>query len=1516
MKKSFRRLLAWALCLALVLSALPAMAVGATDTSVTAAADRSKMVYATGEATTFVPAGYTYVYEGANGQVYSRQAQQDVYISSRVLTAQEAEALANLEYGQEGYMVDSTGRTLVCREFDAREAAAMSSAVQVILAGEDVAEDAKVSVLSEPCTSRTPVRALITFEDAPVIGLKGMSVSLGKPLGNAELQASRTIESKQLTVLSRAEKSLGCDIQVNNQFSLLTNAVSVTVNYGDLAALSKVSGVKSAILMPSYSIPEINAVTVDGDVETNLKYAAPGMGANYAWDAGYKGEGMSVAVIDTGLCFENPSFAIEPSDTDAVAFTKEDIASILATKELNAETLSEDTSIDTVYYSSKIPFGFNYGDSEANFGSDDNTWFGHGSHVAGIVAGNLPEDAKEEFGMDTMGVAPEAQLIIMKVFDMMGNCYFDYLIAAIEDAILLGVDCANLSLGAPSGPVYLEDVTDVYDKAYEAGINVVVSAGNDAHAGVGSFWGNDLVKSDSVTTGTVGMPGSFDNVLTVASAENSKQISFWGNAISWYNQKLNMRQFVSYEELPDVPEGKGFKESLEGSTYGFTDSFDDAEGKLVFYPFDGGNADSVIAAAVKAKAAGVILTGPQPTEENGWSFVEATVTRFDVPVCVSDVGQYEWMLMQGPADGVVQVDAQWNPSATAGQISDFSSWGPTDGLTLKPEITGIGGNVFSAYYGTYFAIASGTSMSSPAVAASAALVRQYLAEENVQHDIPTNQLVNSLLMSTATPVFDEENGTYYFVRRQGAGLANIGAALSSLAYIDVEGCDKPKFELGDDPARTGTYEMTFEVVNLSDTAKTYTLNTSVLGQRAEGGQFRNGKVTYLTTDSPRALNPVVTTSLTDGTVTVPAKGKAQVTVTVALTDAEKAYYDERFPAGAYVEGFIQLLSDETPNLTVPFLGFYGDFDDAPILEEGSYETLLGGIHSYTTADQLHNSLVGYVTGGDGPEDLFSVKQHYLGDTRNPESVKIAQRDYDYESMWTWATEFYSEQAGISPNGDKNLDAFNLAIALRRNADNVHYTVTNIDTGEILWEQDTGFMQKTFNAGYYAGAELSVEWLYPLVTEEYDWGTWTYYDTSTTLVPNNTWVEITADVTPEGAEKATESISFTLYIDQDAPISGDGFTVSCEQESFFPDEPPFTMYQFRKEYSEQWFMDYGMDMSLEYNEETGQWEGFGFGSTWGGSATPIKGDGGWSQTGTSNFGSNSIMICMDYDHAGNASVFEVRGGDGMLEYVDLQADKTEIQVGETLTVLDVAENDFNTILNWAVSDESVAEIVESDAHSVTIKGLKKGTVTVSGGIGEYMAGVEITVVDPAFEAIKSQFTDIQNHWAKEDIAEAVYRGLFNGIDEDTFAPDKPITRGQLVTVLYRMEGEPEGAAKSSFADVKDGAYYAEAVNWAAENGIVNGIDEDTFAPNRPVTREQFAAILYRYAEYKELDVTARADLSAFKDADKVSSYAKDALSWAVAEGLIKGVSSTTLAPKGSATRAQAAVLLVRFQDTFN
>ena len=179
--------------------------------------------------------------------------------------------------------------------------------------------------------------------------------------------------------------------------------------------------------------------------------------------------------------------------------------------------------------------------------------------------------------------------------------------------------------------------------------------------------------------------------------------------------------------------------------------------------------------------------------------------------------------------------------------------------------------------------------------------------------------------------------------------------------------------------------------------------------------------------------------------------------------------------------------------------------------------------------------------------------------------------------------------------------------------------------------------------------------------------------------------------------------------------------------------------------------------------------------------------------------------------------------------------------------------------------------------------------------------------------KLPFTDVStSDWFYSDVMFVYENGLFSGTDSRSFSPNASMTRAMLVTVLYRLEGEPAGTGSSSFSDVRSGSYYEKAVAWAAANGIVTGTGSTSFSPDAKVTREQLAAILYRYAQYKKLDTDAGAKLDSFSDAGNVSGYASEALSWAVSEGLINGASGR-LMPKGDATRAQVAAILHRFVE---
>ena len=189
-------------------------------------------------------------------------------------------------------------------------------------------------------------------------------------------------------------------------------------------------------------------------------------------------------------------------------------------------------------------------------------------------------------------------------------------------------------------------------------------------------------------------------------------------------------------------------------------------------------------------------------------------------------------------------------------------------------------------------------------------------------------------------------------------------------------------------------------------------------------------------------------------------------------------------------------------------------------------------------------------------------------------------------------------------------------------------------------------------------------------------------------------------------------------------------------------------------------------------------------------------------------------------------------------------------------------------------------------------------------------VAVTFVEAAPEPLP--FTDVnEGDWFHDAVQYVYDNGLMDGVGDGQFAPNATTNRAMVVTILYRLAGEPAVSGDVGFADVESGLWYTDAVLWAAQNGIVNGISETEFSPSGDLTQEQLATILYRYAQDQGYDVSAQADLSGFPDAGDIQDYATQALSWAVAEGLLQGFEDDSLQPGGTATRAQIATILMRF-----
>ena len=243
-----------------------------------------------------------------------------------------------------------------------------------------------------------------------------------------------------------------------------------------------------------------------------------------------------------------------------------------------------------------------------------------------------------------------------------------------------------------------------------------------------------------------------------------------------------------------------------------------------------------------------------------------------------------------------------------------------------------------------------------------------------------------------------------------------------------------------------------------------------------------------------------------------------------------------------------------------------------------------------------------------------------------------------------------------------------------------------------------------------------------------------------------------------------------------------------------------------------------------------------------------------------------------------------------------ADPTAAKAGATVTLTPVPDRGYQV---------GTVAVTDRFGDPVAVTEQAGGTYTFTMPNGQ----VTVTVT---FEQAPLPFPDVaEGDWFYDAVRYAYETGLMDGVGDSLFAPNSETTRAQLVTILHRLAGEPEPGGDSGFSDVAAGTWYTDAVAWAAENGIVNGVSDTEFAPGDDITREQLAAILYRYAAYQGYDVSQRADLSGFGDASSIRGYAQEALSWAHAQGLVLGFEDGSLRPQGTASRAQIAAVLMRF-----
>ncbi len=753
----------------------------------------------------------------------------------------------------------------------------------------------------------------------------------------------------------------------------------------------------------------------------------------------------------------------------------------------SSESTGEDSS--ALYKTLKVPYAYDYADGDANvYNVNEN----HGCHVSGTVAGYAESDEGEVL---FSGAAPDAQILMMKVFgDEDATTRESVIIMALEDSLMLGADVINLSLGSDYG--FSDDDTlenDAYDRVAEAGVILVCAAGNASDSDEYNNYADETLASNPDTS-TVNAPAVYDSSLAVASIDNTITEEPY---FTWVDE-----DGVTHEVVYADPMSTAIKEQLADGTYPIyyvsgTGTYEDYY-NAGFRSYDGTGTKGVNGIAIVERGVlnfeDKILSAESfyesyYDEETGTNVsgcpVQAVLIYDNDPESEELMDMYVGESTLASAfisgkDGAEIVEALQSgyqvyltissenrkaSSETAGEMSYFSSWGAGPGLELKPEITAPGGDVWSAvpdttatdedeYTGTY-EMMSGTSMATPHVAGIAALVRQYVQSSSDFDGLArteTDDIVKQLLVSTAVPQTDPD-GVYYSPRLQGAGLVNAGAAVTTPAYITVEDQSVGKLELGDDPVRTGEYELAFTVNNISDSEVTYEASVVLMRPGTEIAEsYYETEEMFMTDDE------VIIKTVSLETITVAANGSTDVCETVSLTEEEKAELDELFVNGTYVEGFVILTDPDgaNPQIGLPLLAFYGDWTAAPIFDssvwyvdaDSDYDEEYG---AFAEASTWGTSIVSSQIISDG---------EVVGYVNLGENVFAASTDEDGEESFQYV--YFEENFTVSPNGDGYLDAIDdYTIYQLRNAKLIKVEVTDAETGEVYMCGGYSYMFKTY-----------------------------------------------------------------------------------------------------------------------------------------------------------------------------------------------------------------------------------------------------------------------------------------------------------------------------------------------------------------------------------------------------------------------------------------------------------------------
>ena len=987
-------------------------------------------------------------------------------------------------------------------------------------------------------SSDTPTTIIVQLEDG--------TVAIPRSRRAFGLSTQNTHDEMRARIAAAVEGVVpGAKVTTVRDYTHALDGFAIEAPASALSTIQQVEGVKAAFIEGTHKPMGSTAEGSGAPVLAN----ASSLAMTRANQATQKGDGQVIEIIDSGLQTDHDAFS---GSMDGVA---------VRMSQADAQTLTGILPHGGAgrYVNSKIPFAYDYADNDANVVPTSTKDMSHGTHVAAIAAAN---------GGEVRGTAPNAQIIVAKVVhDADGVMDDSALLAALDDALVIKPDVINISLGddagmsSDAGSIF----AGVYEKLTDAGITVNAAAGNAFSNAYGNNSGQNKPFATDPDTGTLGEPASYQPTLAVASVDNQEALSY----VSLNDRTIAYRtaldgQGQAVPGLRDIPEksyrvvdaGAGGGDELD--KYAGTNRLSLADAIVLE---DKGGTDTRTGTAMTDELKASYLTGfPSTpaalmiadTDESDTpyqSILGATTTMPTVTITKKDGEAIRQALSAaGGADVYLRVThsgivlASNNPTA-----SEFSAWGVTPDLRLKPEIAAPGGDIMSAYLGNQYQRLSGTSMASPQVAGISALVRQRLAADPAFSAVSAtdkNALVTNLLMGTAHPLIDVElgDGTYYSPRKVGAGAVDALAATTAAVYPSVVGAadpSRPKADLGD-----GTTGWTFQVrlTNLSDAAHTYTLGGQALSEMVEEGLFAEhsqnwaGQGISLTFAGDSLAEAGGTQQ-----VTVPAASTATVSVTVTPEAEFAAFAAQNTPQGTFIDGAVTFTSgDETPSLTVPYLGFYGSWG-APSVFDGKWsDNETTPVHVYRSAlVNAHSSIpLGSLNPMSEQQDLTAVT------TINTQRLIMSR------APWAQAPNTILPMTGML----RSVPSMTLTYRNSAGQSVRSYTINRVR--KSLYDLESGWTKP----GEFSGEDPVFDG----------------YDQSGNALPDGRYT-LTIEAATDGPSSRKHQMSYEFTLDTQAPVisnlnvsgEGDARTVSFDVTDTSPvaaidfSESPDSVYYFRK-----------------------------------------------------------------------------------------------------------------------------------------------------------------------------------------------------------------------------------------------------------------------------------------------------------------------------------------------------------------